>query len=294
MHDAGQAIEFSKTKASNMHTELSSDTTAQILSGITIPPCPASLVSIMREAKQPAPDFAKLSHLISRDAGVVGPLLKLANSPFVGLKSKVNSVLQAVSVLGVQNTLKLAQNISLRQSLDGGSQNFEKFWERSSLTASIAEKIAGKILPIARDDAYLAALFHDCGIPVLMIKFPEYRETVMAQCKQGKAICDVENEFFSTSHNVVGNMLTRSWMLPPQVSKAILYHHDASIFANGEADVCNLIGIVHMAEYIVDEHLNVRDKEWHLHEQDVLKHFEMSTQEFSELKEDILAFLNGE
>lgn len=277
-----------------MHAELSNDATEQILAGITIPPCPASLISIMREAKHPATDFAKLSHLISRDAGVVGPLLKLANSPFVGLKNKVTSIFQAVSVLGMQNTLKLVQNISLRQSLNGGSQNFEKFWERSSLAASIAEKVAAKILPMSRDEAYLAALFHDCGIPVLMMKFPDYREAVMTQCKQGKAICDIENEMFSTSHNVVGNMLTRSWMLPHNVSKAILYHHDVSIFANAETDICNLIGIVHMSECIADEHLNVRDKEWSRYELVVLKHFEISAREFSELKGDILEFLNGE
>jgi HD-like signal output (HDOD) protein len=238
--------------------------------------------------------------LISRDAGVVGPLLKLANSPFVGLKNKVTSVLQAISVLGMQNTLNLVQNISLRQSIGGGSQSFEKFWERSSLAATIAEKVAAKFhtITISKDDAYLAALFHDCGIPVLMMKFPEYRETLMVHCKQGKAICDVENDIFSTSHPVVGNMLTRSWMLPAHVCKAILYHHDATIFSSKDehagSDVCNLIGIVHMAECIADEHLSVRDKEWHHFERDVLRHFEMSAQEFLELKGDILAFLNGE
>ena len=281
-----------------MHAELSNDITLQTLKGISIPPCPASLTSIMREAKHPATDFAKLSHLISRDAGVVGPLLKLANSPFVGLRNKVTSVFQAVSVLGMQNTLNLVQNISLRQSLGGGSQSFDKFWERSSLAAGIAEKIAVKLPPISKDDAYLAALFHDCGIPVLMMKFPEYRQTVMAQHQLGKSICDVENDIFSTSHATVGHMLTRSWMLPAVISEAILHHHDATIFtATGEhigADVCNLIGIVHMAECIADEHLNVRDKEWPQFEQGVLKHFEMSAQEFSELKGDILALLNDE
>jgi len=272
--------------------------TEQVLNGIMIPPCPASLTSIMREAKRPTAELTKLAHLISQDAGVVGPLLKLANSPFIGLRSKVTSVVQAVSVLGLQNTLNLVQNISLRQSLGGGSQTFEKFWERSSLAASVAEKVAAKFPNIAKDDAYITALFHDCGIPVLMMKFPDYRDAVMTLCKQGIPICDVENEVFSTSHAVVGNMLTRSWMLPAQVCKAILYHHDPTIFGAGAEnvgeDVCDLIGVMHMAECITDEHLHVRDQEWPQFEQDVLKHFEISEQEFSEIKGDILARLNGD
>jgi HD-like signal output (HDOD) protein len=286
-----------------MHTELSKDITEQALMGITLPPCPASLTSIMREAKSPSSSHTNLAQLISRDAGIVGPLLKLANSPFIGLRSKVTSVFQAVNVLGLQNTLNLVQNIALRQSIGGGSQSFEKFWERSSLTATIAEKIAVKFHPVSKDDAYIAALFHDCGIPVLMMKFPKYRETVMAQCKLGKAICDVENDVFSTSHAVVGNMLTRSWMLPDPVCKAILYHHDPDIFTstgiftstvNARSNICDLIGIMHMAECIADEHLFVIDKEWHQFEHHVLRYFEISAQEFSELKGDVLAYLNGE
>ena len=281
-----------------MSPQLSTEVTEKSLLGLSIPACPASLTSIMRAAKKPTVDLANLAQLISRDAGITGPLLKLANSPFVGLRSKVTSVFQAISVLGIQNTLNLVQNISLRQSIGGKSHNFEKFWERSSLSATIAEKVAAKFPQVSKDDAYLVTLFHDCGIPVLMMKFPDYRETLMTESKRGIPLSEIENSHFSTTHAIVGNMLTRSWMLPAHISKAILYHHDATIFSptsgSVELSVRNLIAIIHMAECIADEHLLVRDKTWPLFEQGVLKHFEMSAQEFSELKGDILAFLNGE
>ncbi|HZW25133.1 MAG TPA: HDOD domain-containing protein [Gallionella sp.] len=271
--------------------------TEQVLNGILIPPCPATLTNIMREAKRPTAEMSKLAQLISQDAGIVGPLLKLANSPFIGLRTKATSVLQAINALGIQRTLNLVQNIALRQSLGGGSQTFDKFWERSSLAATVAEKIAVKFPNVSKDDAYIAALFHDCGIPVLIMKFPDYRDAVMTLSKQGKSICDIENVLFSTSHAVVGNMLTRNWMLPDQVCKAILHHHDRSIFATAEnigENVLDLIGIIHMAEYVTDEHLNVKEQEWPQVEKQVLKHFEISAQEFSELKGDILEYLNGD
>ena len=281
-----------------MHEEIPSDITNKALLGISIPACPESLTSIMRAAKLPSTDIAKLAQLISRDAGLAGPLLKLANSPFVGLRTKSTSVFQATSVLGLQNRLNLVQNIALRQSLGGDSPDFEKFWEKSSLTASIAEKIAPKFHSVSKDDAYLAALFHDCGIPVLMMRFPNYLEITTQNEELGMAICDIENKYFSTTHTIVGNMLTRSWMLPAHISKSILYHHDPTIFSeisgNIEPSVRNLIAIVHMAECIADEHLLVRDRAWPQFEHIVLKHFEISSHEFFELKGDILAFLNGE
>lgn len=278
--------------------KLSNEITELALKGITIPSCPTSLTSIMQEAQRPSNGFATLALLINRDAGIVGPLLKLANSPYFGLRDKVTSVFQAISLLGVRNTVNLLQNIVLRQSIGAGSQRFDKFWERSGLTAAIAEKVSARFLNISRNDAYLAGLFHDCGIPVLINKFPRYRKTVMALCKEGKSICEVENDVFYTCHAVVGNLLTRNWMLPEQVSKAILYHHDATIFDFKDesigAYVFDLIGILHMAECIADEHLLVRSKEWPQFEKQVLKHFELSGQEFFELTKDVLAYLNGE
>ena len=280
------------------NANLALDSNDQTLSGLFIPPCPTVLTSILQAAKHPAADIETISHLISKDAGLVAPLLKLANSPFIGLRSKVTSVFHAVSVLGLQKTMNLLQNIALRQSLSGNAQSFEKFWERSSLTASVAERLAAKFPTVSKDDAYVTALFHDCGIPVLIQKFPDYRDKIMMEGKKGNLLCETENTHFSTNHAVVGNMLTRTWALPPHVCKAILYHHDTSIFSAPSTQIGNevldLIGLVHMAECIVDEHLHVKDKEWHLYAHDVLEHFELHEQEFSELKDDMLAHLNDD
>lgn len=116
-----------------------------------LPLCPATLNSVMREAKSPLANLEKVAQLISSDAGMVAPLLKLV------------------------------QNIALRQSLAGEGNNFEKFWERSSLSATVAEKMAAKFPNISRNDACITALFHDSGIPVLIQKYPDYRAKVMSQ-----------------------------------------------------------------------------------------------------------------
>ncbi len=281
-----------------MNSELSLSATEQTLNGIFIPPCPTMLNELMREIKHPEASMEKIAQLISRDAGMLAPLLKLANSPFIGLRTKVTSVFQAANVLGLKNIVNLVHNIALRQSLGDDGPKFDKFWERSSIAASVAERMAARFPTLSREESYLAALFHDCGIPVLMQKFPHYRETLMAQGAKGVPLCHIEDTHFSTNHAVVGNMLTRSWALPARVCTAIRLHHDPEVFTSptdhtGE-DVRDLVGLIHMSECVTDEHLHVRDKEWDTHGTHVLAHFEMTEQEFNELKWDMLAFLNGE
>lgn len=285
--------------------ELSDSDIQKMLAGVKIPPCPALLLEVFKEARRPDADLDRIVQPVKRDAGMSAALLKLANSPLYTRGNKITSVANAISVLGLNNTINLLNNVALRASMADDPPNFEKFWERSSMSAAVAARIARKIpsispkLPrISPDDAYVAGLFHDCGIPVLMRTYPDYRETMMAKADMGKQVYEVEDEVYSTNHAVVGGMMARTWFLPDSVGKAIQYHHDRTIFTLPSThigqDVIRLAGIVNMAEMLVDEHFLQKHPAWNDIEADVLHYFEMSEQDFAELKDDTLGWLNEE
>lgn len=278
--------------------ELDDNEIQKMLAGVKIPPCPALLLEVLKEAKRPDADLDRIVQPVKRDAGMAAALLKLANSPRFSRGIKITSVHQAISVLGMTTTINLLNNVALVQSMADDPPNFEKFWERSSLSATVASRLARKIGGVAPDDAYITGLFHDCGIPVLMRTYPDYRETMMAKACMGKHVYEVEDEVYSTNHAVVGSMMARTWFLPDVVSKAILYHHDKTIFihpgAHIRTDIIRLAGIVNMAELMVDEHFCQKNPDWDDIEIDVLHYFEMSEQDFAELKDDTLGWLNEE
>lgn len=265
---------------------------------LSIPPCPALLLEIMKATRLPDADPETIATAVKRDAAVTAALLQLANSPLSGIRHKITSVSQAISFLGMKATVNLLNNVALRQSMGGNSDKFAKFWERSSLSAAVAARVARKIHDVSPDDAYIASLFHDCGIPILMQHFPDYRETVMANSYQGQSIQEVEDAHFSTTHAIVGHMLARTWHLPQHICQAILHHHDATIFTAAgdsvDATVRKLAGIICMADMIVDEHFLQKNPEWETVATDALRCLRLSGQEFRELKDDMLGFLNGE
>lgn len=265
---------------------------------LSIPPCPALLLEIMKAARQPDADTEKIAAAVKRDAAMTAALLQLANSPLSGIRHKITSVSQAISFLGMKATLNLLNNVALRQSMGGSSEKFAKFWERSSLCATVAARIARKVDHASPDDAYIAALFHDCGIPILIQHFPNYRETVMAESYMGQDIHEVENAHFSTTHAIVGNMLARTWHLPQHICQSILNHHDSTIFTSNsdriDEGIRKLVGIICMADAIVDEHFLQKNQEWEKIEADALACLGLSGTEFREMKDDLLGFLNGE
>ena len=278
-------------------TEIGSDTAEQILRSINIPPCPEVVVTIMEEMRQDDVDFNKLTRLISGDVGLAASMLKTANSPYFALRNKATSVQQAVSVLGLKNLLQIVRGSALKNAMGGsGELHMERFWDRSNYTAVAASQIASHLHGISRDEAYTYGLFHDCGIPILMQKFPDYKEKLATANKSAEQIITIEDQHYSTNHSIVGNMLARNWGLPEHISTAIRVHHDPSLFTDGggcnSPQVCTLVAIQLISEHIVASFLQrPDDAEWFLSGQAALDFLGIAQNELNDIMEDVLAEL---
>ncbi|MBZ0132569.1 MAG: HDOD domain-containing protein [Rhodocyclaceae bacterium] len=256
-----------------------SDATAiETLRNISVPPCPDIIVELLREARNEDIDFIRISRLITGDVALAAAVMKSANSPFFALRRKVQSVQQAVAVLGLRNLLKIVYGIVLKQSLGGAdAPQMARFWERSNYNAVVSAYLAGRLPGISSDDAYTFGLFHDAGISILMQKFPDYRQTLAQANAAPLAFASLEDERHHTNHVVVGALLARNWYLPEQVVWAVRYHHEPSVFTapgrHATPDVCLLVAIRLISEHIVARFLGYPDDaEWECHKEAALAH----------------------
>ncbi|MDR2209408.1 MAG: HDOD domain-containing protein, partial [Azoarcus sp.] len=124
--------------------------------------------------------------------------------------------------------------------------------------------IVGKLDP---DTAYTFGLFHDCGIPLLTKRYPEYKSVLREANKNTKRIfTDIEEEALGTSHAIIGYYLARAWGLSDPITQGILNHHDYSQLEdprNINSNAHRLIALNVMAEFVASTHLRtVQDAEW--------------------------------
>jgi HD-like signal output (HDOD) protein len=231
-------------------SNLSTAEAEKLLAGIVIPPRPAVVTAVMDEQRNPEPDTRRIANLIATDVGLSAAVLKTINSPMYGLRRQINAIDQAVALLGMRNVATLVTGLALRNL--GSGQNLERFWDSAARTALIAAHLA-KVLGIGnRDDAYLYGLFHDSGIPLLLLRFPDYKDTLRrANDEQVRSFTEIEERAHGTNHAVVGSLLASNWHLPPDLRDAIRQHHDLDIFHGDlSASALNLIALGHLAEYI--------------------------------------------
>lgn len=267
------------------------------LRGITIPSRPKVLVQIDHELKKNDPDPRVVARLIGGDVGLSAAVLKTVNSPFFGLSRKISSVPQAVGVLGMKTAAQIVNGLLLRSSFVAGRGPLEHFWDNAEKVAGIASHIALTIPGGPRDDAYCFALFHDVGIPMLLQKLPGYAQTLLlASGPAERSFTVVERERHSTDHATLGYLVAKGWFLPEAISEGILYHHDASVFADPDAispRALTLIAINALAEHVHDEYVRLHDTgAWELMGGQALAHLGLSEGEYADLREELSAMLH--
>jgi HD-like signal output (HDOD) protein len=282
-----------------MSQELSAEYIQQVLQGISVPPQPQIMVDLQMEQVMPSPDLRAIAKLISRDPGLSGALLKLVNSPFFGLANRIASIQQAVNLLGCNTVINLINAQSIRSELtDEAIVTLNRFWDTAQDVAMTCLTLAKRIGYHSPDEAYTLGLFHNCGIPLMLKRFPNYMsvlEEAYASTTGERRVVDTENRLLNTNHAVVGYFTAKSWNLPLHLCEAIASHHNAlAIFtedASRDAQLKTLLAILKMAEHICASHRVLGnqpdDHEWQSIEQLVLEYVGLSEYDFENLRESI-------
>jgi HD-like signal output (HDOD) protein len=265
---------------------------AQVLVNIVIPPCPKIVVALVEEGRAEDPDLGKLDKLLSGDVGLASALIKTANSPYYGLNRKVEAVKQAIIILGIRSVTNIVTMLALQKALAVPSGTLDRFWDRSNYHAIACARLAKYLRFISTDGAYTFGLFNDCGIPILIQRFPDYKETLRLANTSERPFVEVESERHSTNHALVGSFLAHSWHLPEIICNAIRDHHvlepiyDMTSEARG--DIAALAAISLIADFLVNDFLGAKqESEWELHGLQAMKFLGFDEEELAEIKVDI-------
>lgn len=198
-----------------------------LLKGFVIPPRPQIVADIQIESAMPDPDINAIASIVAKDAGISGSLIKAINSPLFGLSGTIKSVSHAVGLMGLDSVVSIVTSLSLKNVLsDDNVTGLNRFWDTTTDVAN-ASVLVSKYLGIGSpDEAYSLGLFHDCGIPLMLMRYPNYLDVLEKGYQASdKRVIDVENEEYKTDHSVLGYYTAKTWKLSEHISEVISYHH---------------------------------------------------------------------
>lgn len=239
------------------------------LRDIVIPSCPELLLALRAEMDQVDPDPNTIAEIAGRDVAMAASLIRTANSPFYARSSPVNSVDQALGLLGVRASERLLTAFLMRNAVRITSPLLEHFWETSTRRALAMAFIARQLYEVDAELAHTCGLFCHVGIPILMQGVRGYAGTLAeALARQDRSFTDTENAAHKTDHAVVGALVARAWRFSPKLYQAVRLHHDFTVLHDTRIDsqVRTLVAVALVAEHLVHEFEGIaRHPEWLQH-----------------------------
>ena len=191
---------------------------------------PAVLAEIMGELGKEEAVTHKVTRMVETDASLTSSILRVANSPYYGLRRRIDSLAQAITLLGLSEISRLLITFYMKQQLRSLSQSQQRslglLWTHSVNTASIASLVAKEYELPTNGREYTAGLLHDMGKIVLLQYFPvelEKINTLTAQTSREDVLA--ETEILGIAHTVIGALLGEKWRLPVEFVEVMKCHH---------------------------------------------------------------------
>lgn len=197
-----------------------------ILNVCDIPAVPIVAFKVLRLIENPNSTLEDIQKAITADQAMATKILKIANSAFYGARRSIDTISDAITIIGFNTVKNVVLAISTREVYKGFGLFEQKLWEHS-LGVSIASGLmAGEISFVKREEAIVAGLLHDIGKAILNNSQPEkYSIVNQAVYEKIKPYAFFEKEVFGFDHSDVGYLLAEKWGFPELLCNVILKHH---------------------------------------------------------------------
>ncbi|KJV25351.1 histidine kinase [Aquitalea magnusonii] len=264
--------------------------------GLKLPPQPRIVQELRACRLNPERDIRLVARIINQDAGIVAMLFKIVGSPVYRHHQPFTSVEKIVQTLGVDQVANIVQAIALitASSTHANLKVYERFWANSTAIAELAMMVADELVSVCNifpNQAYLAGIFHDCGVPLLMERFPTYCQSTPLDQQPIWFQLAGEDCKFQTDHAVVGYFVAKHWKLPDFICDAIRFHHDLLQLDDHAART--MVAILEMATHLYSRSLYVDHPEWHQLSDAVLAELGMDDSAADEFIEEMLERYHG-
>jgi HD-like signal output (HDOD) protein len=195
-----------------------------------IEPVPQVIHQLMDLVDDPDIPISEITDLILYEPVVTANLLKLANSAAFGFKKKVNSVHDAVVLMGLKRVIEIVLLSSVTKSLKSAHRGYDleegQLWKQSVSCALMASAVADRVDSSVKHIAFTAALLKDIGVLVM----DRYMHSALDQIRLAMEIekldlVSAERQVLGIDHAHLGARMAMNWNFSEILAESIRHHH---------------------------------------------------------------------
>jgi len=222
-----------------------------------LPTLPHIASRLMQIVNSPNTSADTVASLVSQDISLSAKVLRLANSAFYGIPKSINTLNNAVVILGFKIIQTMVLSLTVfdmftRNSDDEAGVAFDRndFWRHSLRCAVLGRLLAHRrrrSFALDPEEAFCAGLLHDVG-KVVMEQYlnQDFHRALHHARLHGLSSFEAERDMLGYTHCDVASWLTGSWSLPDEIEQPLICHHEPE-----EATICaDSVMICHLADIL--------------------------------------------
>lgn len=229
----------------------------EIVTGLrALPSLPTVVMELLQTMGRDDVDIHRLARGISHDQALAARTLRVANSPFYGMQGRIDTIAEAITVLGFVNVRSLVTTAGIAMAWPAsGAAGFAPriFWRHSLGVASCAAALA-PFAGLRADPLFLAGLLHDIGRLVLVVTHPHaYAEILQQRAQTDCLLRDAERAVLGFDHAQIGSELCHHWRIPAPIAAAVERHHQVNPYAPKlPADMTDVVHVADVLAHALD------------------------------------------
>lgn len=170
----------------------------------------------------------ELINFIEKDPLMTAFLLKNVNSSYYGFTVTIESVPQAVNMLGINNVKNLFLSSFMERTFMPKDQAlWNNLWKHSLGVALISQNLSLYNKNLKSEHLFTAGLMHDIGSFILYFHLPNEAKLVFKALENdpNKRLLIHEKEQLGITHDEIGYLFAKIWKFPQMITSCIKLHH---------------------------------------------------------------------
>ncbi len=195
-----------------------------------IEPVPQVIHQLMELVEDPETPIDEITELILYEPVVTANLLRLANSAAFGFRKKVDSVHDAVVLLGLKRVVEIILLASvtkpLKSSHDGYGLDEGQLWKQSVSCALMASALADTVDASLKHVVFTGALLKDIGVVVMDRHVQHVHERIRRAMQEDRIdLVTAERQALGIDHARLGGHMAKKWNFSDTLATTIRTHH---------------------------------------------------------------------
>ncbi len=213
----------------------------------SLPPFPENLQRLQASLSNPDVKLEQLATQLSSDPAMISDLLRYVNSAKYGMRKKIETIQDAIKIVGIRGIKDLVYPYGAHKLLDRYMEKQRDLWKNAARVSAYSSELA-RLQKLDKDEqsqAQTGGILYNLGQIILSFINPKQSKNIMDFCRAKSFSIEIFDELTNAINPTeVGYRIAKKWDFPEELVNIIRYQNQPQL---ADPKLQHIVCTIHLA-----------------------------------------------